>query len=111
MIKNLIFRAYLLISDFLAKSVKANKNQQKRSLILQCSFAKKPHSFYKPQINLTLQKLHSCNTAKNLTYFTNFTTDIVLIGVRKNICTAPSLEAQELHSLGKQIFVYSCISP
>ena len=38
MIKNLIFGVYLLISDFLARIRKANKDWQKRSLILQYSF-------------------------------------------------------------------------
>ena len=44
MIKNLIFGVYLLISDFLVKSFhrqQANKNYQKRSLILQYNFAQK----------------------------------------------------------------------
>ena len=39
--KNLIFEVYLLISDFLVESLKASKNQQKSSLILQYSFAQK----------------------------------------------------------------------
>ena len=41
---------FFLISDFLAESLKANKIQRKRSLILLYSFAKKPHSFYEPQL-------------------------------------------------------------
>ena len=35
MIQNLLFGVYLLIADFLIGSLKANKNQQKRLLILQ----------------------------------------------------------------------------
>ena len=31
---NLIYKAYLLISEFLVESLKNNKNQQKRSLLL-----------------------------------------------------------------------------
>ena len=48
----------------------------------------------------TSEKDHSlsfCNTIllKNLS---NFPANIFLFGVRKNICTAPFLDAQELHS-------------
>ena len=50
MTQNLIYGIYLLISDFLVESLKANENQQKRSLILQYSFAKKPHLVYEPQL-------------------------------------------------------------
>ena len=38
------------------------------------------------------------NTAKNLSDFKNFPVNVFLIGVRKKICTAPFVEAQELHS-------------
>ena len=38
------------------------------------------------------------NTAKNLSDFTNFPVNMFLFGVRKNICTAPFLDGQELHS-------------
>ena len=41
MIQNLVFVVYLLISDSLVESIKANKNWEKRSLILQYSFAQK----------------------------------------------------------------------
>ena len=75
MIKNLIFRVYLLISDFLVENLKANNT------------SKNDHSFYnavslkKPLIlrtstdsNYQIITLYSCNTAKNL----------FLVGVRKN---------------------------
>ena len=39
------------ISDFLAESLKANKNYRKRSLILQYSFAQKSHFM---DLNLSL---------------------------------------------------------
>ena len=55
MIQNLIFGVYLLISDFLAESLKANKNRQKRSLILQ----------YRIKNILSQHR-------QNLTHFTNF---------------------------------------
>ena len=41
----------------------------------------------------------SHNTAKNLSDFINFPANMFLFGVRKNICTKPFLEAQELHCL------------
>ena len=56
MIKNLIFGVYLLISGFLVEILKANKNQQKGSLILQCSFPQKTHSFYEPQLTQHYKK-------------------------------------------------------
>ena len=80
MIENLIFGVYLLFSDFLVESLKANK---KKTLILQYSFAQQPHSFYEthsfyeqkytpatqPKICFWLlldtQELHSRNTWKS----------------------------------------------
>ena len=38
------------------------------------------------------------NTAKNLSDFTSFPANMFLCGVRKNICTTPFLDTQELHS-------------
>ena len=38
------------------------------------------------------------NTVKNFSDFTNFPANIFLFSVRKNICTAPFLDAQELYS-------------
>ena len=57
MILNLIFKVYLLTSDFLAESLKASKNQPK------------DHSFYNTVSlkNLTqLSGLNSLNIAKNV---------------------------------------------
>ena len=50
--------------------------------------------------------LNILNIVKNIpsehsqkpTYFTSFPEKIFLVGVRKNICTAPFLDPQELHS-------------
>ena len=47
MIRNLMFEVYLLISDFLVESLKANKRD--RSVYNPVSL-KKPHSFYEPQL-------------------------------------------------------------
>ena len=41
---------------------------------------------------------HFTNTAKDLSDFKNFPANMFLFGVRKNICTTPFLDAQELHS-------------
>ena len=80
-------------------SSRKSKNQQK--------LAKKDHTFYntvllkKPHpflTHLTLKIIYSQSTAKSLSDFTNFPANMFLCGVRKNICTRPFCEAQELHS-------------
>ena len=81
-----------LISKFLAESLKANKNYQKRSCILQYSFAQKTSLILRTSTHLTLKTICSRNTDKI------FPANMFLFGVRKNVCTAPFLEAQELHS-------------
>ena len=64
-----IHRFFFLISDFLAKNLKANKNQRKRSLILQYSFALKTlQTFQQTCSCLVLEKaftLHHFWTPKN----------------------------------------------
>ena len=69
--------SFFLISDFLAEYLKA---------------------FLRNSTQLTLKIICSRNIAKNVSDFTNFLANIFLFGVRKNICTAPFLDAQELHS-------------
>ena len=86
------------IPEFVAENLKANKNQRKRSLILQYSFAQKTSLILRTSTHLTLKIICSCNTAKNLSDFTNFPADMFLCSVRKDICTVPFLDAQELHS-------------
>ena len=58
-------------------------------------------------LNIVKIMLRQCS--KNLTHFTNFPANMFLVGVRKNICTAPFLDAQELHSRStwKQMTAYS----
>ena len=85
-------RDFFLISKLLAESLRNNKNQQKRSHILQYSFAKIILNSVDNENN-TLP-----NTAKNLSDFTNFLANMFLCGVRKNICTESFLDTQELHS-------------
>ena len=84
MMQNLEFGVYLLISDFLTESFKANKNWQKRHPFYNTFSFKKPHLV---STHSTIWKIYSRNTAEN-----------PLIDVRKNICTAPFLDVQELHS-------------
>ena len=57
MIKNFLFEVYLLISDFLVESLKANGNQQKSHSFYNTVSLEKPHSFYEPQ--LTQHYIHS----------------------------------------------------
>ena len=47
---------------------------------------------------LTLKIICFRNTVKNLSEFTIFPANMLLFGVRKNICAAPFLDAQELYS-------------
>ena len=57
------------------------------------------NNYSKPHIwNLSFN--YSRSTAKNLIHLTNFPGNIFLVCVRKSICTAPFLNAQELHSRG-----------
>ena len=86
------------IPVFAAENLKANKNQRKRSLILQYSFAQKTSLILRISTLLKLKIICSQNTAKKLSQFTNFPANMFLFGVRKNICTAPFPDAQELLS-------------
>ena len=88
------------IPEFVAENLKANKNQRKRSLILQYSFAQKTSLILRISTLLKLKIICSQNTAKKLSQFTNFPTEMFLFDVRKNIFTAPFPDAQELLSWG-----------
>ena len=62
---------------------------------------------------LTLKIICSCSVAKNLSDFKNFPADMFLLGIRENICTAPFLDAQELHfwsTLKANVCIYLYIS-
>ena len=87
------------IPEFVAENLKANKNQPKRSLILQYSFAQKTSLILRISTLLKLKITCSQNTAKKFSQFTNFPANMFLFGVRKIICTAPFPDAQELLSL------------
>ena len=86
------------IPEFVAENLKANKNQRKRSRILQCSFAQKTTLILRISTLLKLKITFSQNTAKRLSQFTNFPTNMFLFGARKDICTAPFPDAPELLS-------------
>ena len=86
------------ICPYVSVSLKANKNQLKRSLVLQYSFAEKTSLVLRTSSHLKLKIIYSRNTAKNLSHLTNFPANIFLFVVRKNICDASFLDTQELHS-------------
>ena len=56
------------------------------------------HFTLRTPTHLTLKTICSGDTAKNLCDFTKFPANMFLFCVRKNICTAPYLDAQELLS-------------
>ena len=97
---------YLLSSDFLAESLKANKNWQKISFILQCSFTQKPHLF---------DNLNSLNIVQNIlpqrsqkpTRFTNFLTNMFLFDVRKkHLHFTKELHSRSIGKVNVCIFLY-----
>ena len=70
---------FFLISDFLAESLKANKNWQKRSHILQYSFTHKISLVFRTSTHLTLKIISTRNTAKKLSDFINFSAYFCLL--------------------------------
>ena len=86
------------IPEFVAENLKANKNQRKRSLILQYCFAQKTSLILRISTLLKLKITCSQNTAKKLSQFTNFPANMFLFGVSKNIRTTPFPDVQELLS-------------
>ena len=93
------FSPHVPVDIIRAFFIPANKNQPKRSLILQYSFAQKTSLILRISTLLKLKITCSQNTAKKLSQFTNFPANMFLFGVRKIICTAPFPDAQELLSL------------
>ena len=103
MIQNIIFGVYLLILDFLAESLKVSKNWE--------NITHFTIQFDSESLAYNFTILNTLNIVKNIllqhsqtpSHFTKFPGNIFLVGVRGNICTAPFLEAQELHfrSTGK----------
>ena len=89
---------FFFILEFTAENLKPNKNQRKRSPIMQYIFAQKTSLILQISTLLRLKIIFSQNTAKKLSQFTNFPAAMFLIGVRKNICAASFPDAQELLS-------------
>ena len=83
---------------FSSRKPQSQQKLEKRQLILQYSFAQKISLILQTSTHLTSKIISSCNTAKNLSDFANFPVNMFLFGVRKNICTTPFLDGQELHS-------------
>ena len=117
----ILFRAYnfipqvlvdiirvFIIPEFVAQNLKSNKHQWKRSLVLQYSLAQKTSLILRISTLFKLKIICFQNTAKKLSQLTNFPANMFLFGARKNICTAPFPDAEELLSW-KQISVYFCI--
>ena len=69
MIKNLIFRVYLLIPNFLEKRQKTKKKKKKKKdySFYNTVLLKEPHSFYKSQLLQHYKKYTPVKRAK--TYF------------------------------------------
>ena len=82
MIQNLIFRVYLLISDYL-ESLKANNSKQKRSLILQFSFAQKIHSFYEAKLIQHYEKFTPATQPKTFLTLQMFQQPSFLVVIKK----------------------------
>ena len=71
------------VPDFVAENLEANKNQRKKSLILQYSFAQKTSLMLRISTLLKLKIICSQNTDKILSQFANFPANMFLFGVRK----------------------------
>ena len=94
-----IIRGFFSISDFLAESLKANKNYRQRSLILQYSFAQKTSLILWTSTHLKLKIIFSRNTTKNLSDFTtNLSANMLLFGDRKKHLHCAIFDTQKLHS-------------
>ena len=83
---------------FSSRKSQSQQKLEKRSLILQYSFSQKTLLILQISTHLTSKIICSRNAAKNLCDFTNFPVNMFLFGARKNICTYPFLDGQELHS-------------
>ena len=59
---------FFLTSDFLAESLKVNKNQRKRSLILQCGFVQKSSLVLRTSTHLALKLI--CSATQPKTFLT-----------------------------------------
>ena len=70
---------FCFIPEFIAENLKPNKNQRKRSPILQYIFAQKTSLILRISALLKLKIICSQNTAKKLSQFTNFPARFYLV--------------------------------
>ena len=102
-----ILSEFFLISGFLTESLKANKNQQKKITHFTIQFYSKNFNHFTNLNSLDIENDTVCslNVAKNLSDFTNFQQTCFFLVSEKNICTAPFLDAQELHFESKCLYI------
>ena len=86
------------IPDFVAKISKPIKTSEKDHSFYNTVLLKKTSLIFQIAASLKLKIICSQNTVKIFSQFTNFPGKRLLFGVRKNICTAPFPDAQELLS-------------
>ena len=91
------YQSFFLISDFLAESRKARQKLIKKITHFAMQFRSKNLTHF---TNLNSHDIENIMLSQHSQkpYFTSFLANIFLFGVRKNIYTAPFLNAQELHS-------------
>ena len=106
-------QSFFLMPSFLAKSLKAKKNWQKISHILQYSFAQKTSLILRTSTHLTLKMISSRNTTKNHSDFTNFQQTCFCLVSEKIFVLHHFLKPKNciLEALWKQVSVYFFISP
>ena len=112
-IQNLIFGNLSFNFRFLAESPEANKNWQKDNSFYNTVSLKKPHLLYELCKKITLQKNILPQHSEKPTHFTNFSANMLLVGVWKHICTASFLDGQVLNSRSSwkvNLYVYLRIS-
>ena len=75
-------------------SSRESQSQQKLAKKITRFTIQFPSTILRTSIHLKLKMIPSHNTVKSLSDFTNFPADMFMFRVRKNICTAPFLDAQ-----------------
>ena len=103
---------FFLFQKFFIPNLKVNKNQLKRSLILQYSFSQKTSLVLRISTLLTMKIICSQNTAKQFSQCKIFQQTCFCLVSEKNICWGHFLRPKNyfLESLWKQMSVYFCIS-
>ena len=104
---------FLYISDLLAESFKSNKNQRKRSFIVQCSFARKTSLILRTSTHLTLKIYALAIQPKTFLTLKSFQQTCFCLVSEKTFALNHFLTPKNciFEILRKQISVYFCISP